>query len=402
MPNHMKINSNLLKLIVVTLLSLILTMVSSFVLARFLSVDDRGLHQLFITSVSYVVTISTGGVGFALAICMRNKQYANWRFYLIIFLIISVIVSGIALSLFNITSFYVLFIINVVLTAILTTTLDKSKIDPKLKIYRILTLQQPILLVSIYGIAYLILGEQKLETILYLLTLFSTIQALLCLLYLYKIEKSFKNNNEIKDIDRKFFIATWFKQNLLQVFGATTASLDKFLIMYFLGNYTLGLYTVCIAFDSLVTKFVNMLADYYYSGLLNNLNRIKSVLMMVALISVGAVVLVPLLAEPVVIFFFSHKYAEVAPVLIWFIINSILAGLSWIFSQNMLVKGKQILLLTRQIIAILVFVILFYLLQQYQLYGIAYAFIGSSLTKLVISIFYYYKYPVTNIAEKIK
>ena len=396
----MKINSNLLKLIVVTLLSLILTMVSSFVLARFLSVDDRGLHQLFITSVSYVVTISTGGVGFALAICMRNKQYANWRFYLIIFLIISVIVSGIALSLFNITSFYVLFIINVVLTAILTTTLDKSKIDPKLKIYRILTLQQPILLVSIYGIAYLILGEQKLETILYLLTLFSTIQALLCLLYLYKIEKSFKNNNEIKDIDRKFFIATWFKQNLLQVFGATTASLDKFLIMYFLGNYTLGLYTVCIAFDSLVTKFVNMLADYYYSGLLNNLNRIKSVLMMVALISVGAVVLVPLLAEPVGIVFFSHKYAEVAPVLIWFIINSILAGLSWIFSQNMLVKGKQVLLLTRQIIAILVFVILFYLLQQYQLYGIAYAFIGSSLTKLVISIFYYYKYPVTNIAEK--
>ncbi len=396
----MKINSNLLKLIVVTLLSLILTMVSSFVLARFLSVDDRGLHQLFITSVSYVVTISTGGVGFALAICMRNKQYANWRFYLIIFLIISVIVSGIALSLFSITSFYVLFTINVVLTAILTTTLDKSKIDPKLKIYRILTLQQPILLVSIYGIAYLILGEQKLETILYLLTLFSTIQALLCLLYLYKIEKNFKNNNEIKDIDRKFFITTWFKQNLLQVFGATTASLDKFLIMYFLGNYTLGLYTVCIAFDSLVTKFVNMLADYYYSGLLNNLNRIKSVLMMVALISVGAVVLVPLLAEPVVIFFFSHKYAEVAPVLIWFIINSILAGLSWIFSQNMLVKGKQVLLLTRQIIAILVFVILFYLLQQYQLYGIAYAFIGSSLTKLVISIFYYYKYPVTNIAEK--
>ncbi len=192
MPNHMKINSNLLKLIVVTLLSLILTMVSSFVLARFLSVDDRGLHQLFITSVSYVVTISTGGVGFALAICMRNKQYANWRFYLIIFLIISVIVSGIALSLFSITSFYVLFIINVVLTAILTTTLDKSKIDPKLKIYRILTLQQPILLVSIYGIAYLILGEQKLETILYLLTLFSTIQALLCLLYVYKIEKNFK------------------------------------------------------------------------------------------------------------------------------------------------------------------------------------------------------------------
>lgn len=394
MLDHMKINSHLLKLISVTLLSLILTMASSFVLARFLSVEERGLHQLFITSVSYAVTVSTGGVGFALAICMRHKQYRNWRSYLISFLIFSVILSGIGLCIFNITSFYFLFITNVFFTAILTITLDKSKIDPKLNAYRMLMLQQPILLVSIYGISYLILGEQKLEIVLYLFTLFSVIQALFCLFYLYKIEDNFKNTEEIKNIDRKFFIGTWIKQNLLQTFGATTASLDKFMIMYFLGNYTLGLYTVCIAFDSLVTKFINMLADYYYSGLLNNLNRIKSVLIIVALMSIGAIILVPLLAEPIVIFFFSHKYAEVSSVLLWFIVNAILSGLSWILSQNMLIKGKQVLLLTRQIIAISVFILLFYFLQQYQLYGIAYALIGSSLTKLAISIFYYFKYPI--------
>ena len=69
MQKNIKAHSNLVKLIAVTVLSLGLTMVSSFALARLLSVDDRGLHQLFITSVSYVVTISTGGSGFALALC---------------------------------------------------------------------------------------------------------------------------------------------------------------------------------------------------------------------------------------------------------------------------------------------------------------------------------------------
>ncbi|VTR63511.1 Uncharacterised protein [Actinobacillus pleuropneumoniae] len=80
--------------------------------------------------------------------------------------------------------------------------------------------------------------------------------------------------------------------------------------------------------------------------------------------------------------------------MIWFIINSILAGLSWILSQNMLLLGKQVLLFTRQILSIAVFVGLFYLLRDEQLYGVAYAFIGGSLTRLIISIIYYFKYPV--------
>lgn len=395
MRKRIQANQNFIKLIITTVASMGLTMVSSFILAHMLSVQDRGSHQLFITAVSYVVTVATGGAGFALALSMRHKQYLHWKRYFAIFLLLAVIVGNIAMWWFDFTSFDTLFTINVVFTAILTMTLEKSKIDPSMRIYRILTLQQPILLVVIYGSAYWLFREQKLETVLYLLTLFSAIQAAACLYYLAKMERSFRKNNEVTEIDNAFFLKTWGKQNLLQIFGATTSSLDKFLIMGLMGNYVLGLYTVCIAFDSLMTKFINMLADYYYSGLLNNLNRIKSALAVVALMSVGAIVLVPLLAEPVISFFFSAKYVEVADVLIWFIINSILAGLSWIFSQNMLLLGKQVLLFTRQIIAIVVFVGLFYLLKDHQLYGVAYAFIGSSLTRLIISIIYYFKYPVT-------
>ncbi|WP_439234307.1 lipopolysaccharide biosynthesis protein [Lonepinella koalarum] len=390
-------NNHFIKLIAVTVSSMGLTLVSSFILARLLSVQDRGLHQLFVTSVSYVVTLATGGVGFAFALSMRHRQYQHWQRYFILFLAFAIIVAGIAVFLFDVTDYYALFIINVLLTAILTITLEKSKIDPKMIVYRRLTLQQPILLVLVYGVTYALWQEQPLKIALYLLTLYSAIQAIFCLIYLYQMDKDFSQRNKIEKINPKFFFTTWFKQNLLQIFGATTTSLDKFLVVSFLGNYTLGLYTVCIAFDSLLTKFINMLADYYYSGLLNKLNRIKSVLAVIGLISISALILVPLLAKPVIVFFFSSKYAEVAPVLIWFIVNAIIAGLSWVLSQNMLLLGKQVLLFVRQLIAIVVFVVLFYLLRDLQLYGLAYAFIGASLTRLLISLIYYFKYPITDI-----
>ena len=214
----MKNNRHLFTLIVVTILSMGLTMVSSFVLAHMLSVDDRGTHQLFITTVSYVVTIATGGSGFALALSMRNKQYLHWRRYLLAFLAVAIIVALLAITLFDFTKFEWLFVINVIFTAILTITLEKSKIDPKLKIYRALTLQQPVLLVAIYGGAYLLLGEQPLELVIQLLTVFSLIQGVTCLYYLYKIERKFKQENEnLEKIDRPFFLKTWVKQNLYQI-----------------------------------------------------------------------------------------------------------------------------------------------------------------------------------------
>lgn len=385
----------MIKLIAITLLSMVLTMVSSFVLARLLSVEDRGLHQLFVTAVSYAVTFATAGSGFALALSMRNKQYQHWKSYFLLFLIFAVIIAGVGFLFFDFTDYPQLFIINVLFTALLTMTLEKVKIDPQLKVYRILTLQQPILLVTVYGLAYLLLNEQPLKIVLYLLTLYSLCQAISCLFYLYKTEKRFiAENRDLEPINKKFFFTTWFKQNVLQIFGATASSIDKFLIVFLLGNYSLGLYTVCIAFDSLVTKFVNMLADYYYAGLLNRLNRLKAVLAVVLLMSIGAVVLAPLLAEPVIGFFFSQKYVEVSAVLIWFILNSILAGLAWVFSQPLLMQGKQVLLFIPQAVSILVFMLLFYFLREQQLYGVAYAFLAGNTVKLLISLFYYFKYPI--------
>lgn len=388
---------NLVSLILVTLFSTGLTMVSSFLLARLLAVEERGLFQLFVTSVSYAVAIGSGGVGFAFALSMRHQQYQGWRYYFLGFLAFACLVAAIALYFFEVTQFSYLFMLNVVLTAILTITVEKSKIDANLKIYRVISLQQPILAVILYAACYFIGGEQPIAIALYLLTALTIVQALFCLFYLTRIERQFIREHDVKKMDGRFFAKNWIKQNLLQTFGATTVNLDKFLIVSLMGNYTLGLYTVCIAFDALLTKFINMLADYYYSGLLNRMNRIQSVLLLIGLMAISAVIIVPFLAKPVVVLFFSEKYAEVAPILVWFIVNSIIAGLSWVLSQNMLILGKQILLFTRQLISIAVLVVLFYCFREQGLYGVAYALIGAGLTRLLISIVYYYKFPMNEL-----
>lgn len=390
----MRTNRSFAKILITTFLTTGLTMVSSFLLARLLAVEERGAFQLFVTSVTYLVTISTGGVGFSLVLCLRKNQYTYWRYYFSAFLLLSILISSLALYLFTITSFTYLFILNVVLSAIFTMTLEKSKIDSNLSIYRFLSLQQPILAVSVYGIYYVLFGEQHVDKVIQLLTLLTAIQALFSLYFLTKIENESKKKVQIGPIDHAYFIKNWLKQNLLQTFGATTVNLDRFLIVSLMGNYTLGLYTVCIAFDALLTRIINMLADYYYSGLLNGLNRIRSVLSLILLMGVSAVIVVPFLAEPVISVFFGKAYVEVASILLWFIMNSLLAGISWLLSQNMLILGKQVLLFTRQIISIFVLVVLFWLFKDLKLSGVAYALIGASLVRLVISIIYYYKFPI--------
>ncbi len=102
-------NKSFAKVLITTFLTTGLTMVSSFLLARLLAVEERGALQLFITSVTYVVTIATGGVGVSLALCMRQQQYLHWRYYFSTFLLLAIFISSLALYFFNITSFSYLF-----------------------------------------------------------------------------------------------------------------------------------------------------------------------------------------------------------------------------------------------------------------------------------------------------
>lgn len=391
----MKIDRSFLYLIATSLLSSLLMILSSFLLARLLSVEERGALLLFVAAVSYVATLGAGGVGFAISLSMRQQQYGHWQVYIGLSLLYCLLASYVALYFTAFQSFAFFFIFNVLLTAIFTISLEKSKIEANMATYRLLVLQQPSLALLFYGICYLFWGEQPLHLVLTLLTLIGVLQAIFCLYYLQRLAKKFvAKSGALQPIQAKFFLQTWFKQNAFQLFGATVTNLDKFLIALFMGNYVLGLYAVCLAFDALLTRFINSLSDYYHSGLLNQLNRLKPVLGIIGLMTLGCLIFVPLLAEPVIKLFFGEKYLSVAPILLLFIINAICAGLAWLLSQPLLILGKQFALLLRQIISIGVFCAVFYWLRQQQLLGVAYALLSGSITRLLISIIYYYRYPI--------
>lgn len=373
-----------------SLLSCLLSVLSSIILARILSVEDRGNYQLLLMIVNFIAILSSGGVGFAIVQSIRKGQYKNWERYLSLSLIISLFLAGIACLYYDVISIFILIPL-VVLNIFYTYTVELSKAELDLRYYKKLILLQPLLFVVIYSIIYLYLGRTDMDVVTYGLICVFLIQFMNCVSIIRKISNTYSEKN-LLEINNGFLTKTWLKQNLLQVFGFTTANIDKFIISFFLGNYTLGLYSVGMAFELLITRIMSFLVDYYYSGLVNNVNRIRNVLLLTFLISISSVGVALLLSDFVVKTFFGERYLEISPFIVWFVINSILSGFAWILTQNMLILGKQMLVLFRQSMSLVAFVISFIFLKDYELYGIVYSLLISNLVRLSISFYYYRRF----------
>lgn len=388
----MNLNKNLVKLFFSTFISTILMLLSSVLLARLLTVEDRGELQLFTTIVSYIATLSFGGVGFAITLAIKNNQYVGWLKYIFISIGIASIISLVVYFIRDISFSYIILVVNIFLTGVILVSTEKSKIDNQLSFYQRISLFSSLISCLVYGGVVAFYGKLTLDSVLTIITVVLSLQFLVCLYYLFGFNKQFRMGNG--RIDNVFFIKNWLKQNALQSFGATVTNVDKFFIFYFLGEYVLGLYAICIAFDSLVSKFLNMLADYYYSGVLNNINRLKEVMVVVLVGIIATIVIVPVSADFFISMVFGQKYVEISEYLIWFVINSILTGVAWILSQNMLILGKQLLLVMRQIISLLVFIVVFYLSYHEGILGLILSLLSATIVRLIISIFYFYKYPI--------
>lgn len=386
-----RFHKNLIALFSSTLVSTLLTILTSILLARCLSVEDRGAFQFFTVLISYVTVLSFGGLGFSIALSMRNKEYKNWIVYLFVSIVFSILISYIAFSLVEVSFLYSIFIINVIFFGIVMVATEKSKIEVDLKFYRLIALFQTTISLFLYVFFLLWNKELSLNSVIYIYTIISFLVFSCSIIYLYLINKKTVINNKIQN---NFFLKNWFKQNMLQSFGATVTNIDKFLIMMFLGEYILGLYAIGLAFDMLIGKFLNVLADYYYSGILNKIDRLKEIIILVVISVLMSLSIIPIFSDLIIEITFGAKYLQISEYLIWFVINSILAGLSWILSQNMLILGKQVLLVTRQVISLLVFVLVFYFFKHSELDGLIIALLSATMVRLAMSIFYFYKYPV--------
>lgn len=384
--------SNLLKFISASLFSSLLSIVSSFFLARILSVEDRGAYQLLLTVLNYITVISSGGVGFAVVQSIRKNEYKGWEKYLLLSLSIAIGLGIFAHLFFHVSPNLAVFLISVLFSILYSYVLEISKIEPELKIYKILILLQPGLFLTIYLFVYFFIGSVSFEWINYFLSFILFIQSVFCVLLILKINNVYSKKC-ILFVNKISLLSIWLKQNLLQVFGFTTANIDKFIIAFFLGNYTLGLYAIGMTFDLLLSRVMMSLADYYYSGLINNNNnRIKLVIIFVVLILISSILIMSHISDYIIVTFFGEKYMEISPFVIWFVVNSILSGLSWILTQKMLILGKQVLIFFRQVISLVIFILLFLVLKEQGLNGVIYSLIVSSIVRLGISIYYHQKY----------
>ena len=378
-----------------SLLSALLSVGFSIILNRVLSVEDRGGFQLFLTNVVTFSVVAFGGVGYAIGIQVRKGRVPGFRrlscglaiYSLLWILILSIMING--------GGSKVLFL-GILLYGLLSIALDVSKIESGLSIYKAINVTQPLLCIMVF-MPFLVLGrEGDVQTAEGLWLGVCAVVAFSSFYIIYV-----RLNSKFSGLDRgglKEFFAAWWRQNLFQVFGVMTVNLDKYLIAWIIGLEALGLYSVFIAIDGLVARFYLMAADYHYSKLWQGEDRVKKIAVLLLIMSVFGYLILILFGEGLIGYIFGGKYLGIFEVIPLLVLSSIVNGMSWLYSQNMLINERQPQLVLRQLISLIMFVLIFMLLKGMGLYGLAWAMLTASVTRLLVSLYFYRKYPCLKIS----
>lgn len=391
--SYLKKYKNAYGLFLATIASSALSILLSITLARVLTVEDRGALQFILTNIIVISTISVGGVGYALGIGIKNNEYKGWAKFILGYIAITFPITFIFhLFITGISQYSNTLMFCVALYSLTLITIEKSNIDQQLTAYKFLTILQPCINLMLFSFGHLTLGTVHLKTGLTYLNLSYVILSIFSLLFLINLGKKYK---AIKNkIQLSSFYKIWIKQYLFQCFGVLTINLDKYLITFFLGDYILGIYSVYLALDGLIGKFFQSAANYHYSNIWNKLDKTKPLLTNLIIICLIILISIQLFGSHAVNFLFGPKYSEINDVLIFLAISSMISGFSWILSQNMIIIGKQIPLIIRQLSSIIIFSISIYIFKEYNLFGIAISLMIASTTRLFFSVYYLYRYPI--------
>lgn len=378
--------TNFLKMAFVAVLSLIFMIISTVVQSRLMSVADRGVYQLFVVQAVFFSVLGSGGLGFTLALKSAHNNLSNWCKYFSLIISITVCVAIISIFAFNVSVYPWMLVINTLGMAIYTNALEFLKTDPTLKYYRFLTLQATVLLTLMFTVTLVLFGMQPIDVIIWVFTIFSIVQTLICV-YLLKLNAENRSSKPSKSLALKEFFPSFVRQTAYQIVIMLVGNLDKFLTAFFMGHYVLGLYAVFVAFDILVNKICIWLGDFYYSGLLAKIKRFKIVLFSWIVMLVLGMIFTPLLAHTIIDFAFGEDYQSTEPLLVWFVLNSLISGIAWIISQPLLLVGMQMYLLISQLVGALCLVLLFVFFANLGLQGVVIALIISNSIRFLCVLF---------------
>lgn len=367
------------------LVGVALSTLYSMLLARVLSVPDRGVVQFFVSNVTICSAVILGGAGQTVAYAYKSKRTLN-VLHIITGIAPVLALLYVALTLFGgvIMGKYALdFSIQVGTFGVTLFCLDVSKAEKIMKRYANLTISQGLISAIVFAAIFFGAGKIEAASAVHAITICSVLLCCYSLNEMRHVAKSFEKGQKAKILD---FRAYFFKQWLMQSLGACVRNIDKIAIGWIFDARMLGMYAICVAFDAVPSRLYQSLADLTYS---NHFHVARS-RMAIYVLGIGAatvgVLFSFLLGDALIRAIFGRAYEGAGSYLPYVILASCVNGISWMLSQSLILGSEQGKLIIRQIGSIIIMIAIMYLYKDLGLWGAIIAINVSAFLRLITSI----------------
>ncbi|ERK09460.1 hypothetical protein L579_1243 [Pantoea sp. AS-PWVM4] len=382
---------SILKILSASFGSVVVSFLQAVLMTRLLNVDDRGIVQLFIVTTTIFSSFFISGAGNTIAFCIRNNQKKGYEKLLGLLTSILLLAIVVRLLFESNENRSILFAAQVVSLCFIQLSSELLKLQDGLRLYKVYVFVTPFSFFLITAFCYITQESITASEAIILAVSSNLVGAITGVIFIAQVMKLISINGKI---ERREFYKYYVKQYLMQVFGVITNNMDKYLIGKYIGITPLGLYSTAAAFNTLPLKFYNTLADYLFSGYIYKKNHDKAVILTAILGGVVGVALSFVLSKMLIVLAFGEKYLSSHEYLPFIILNLSINGLAWILSQKALISGNQLLIIGRQALGFLLFIIIFFYGTEYGLWGAIYALIAGSILRLIISIMFFIKIKV--------
>ncbi len=327
-----------------------LSLLLSVVVARVLSVEERGVFQYVITSITILMAVLSFGVPFS------NSHFEIQKKRLLPDVIVfPTLLLGVALCfLVGGSSKGLDWLLLLVFSFSYASSLyliDRYKNPKRLKLYSWMMVIQPSLCLALVGVG--LLFEVSLTLILWAYS-GAYILGSLVLLKCDDFSIFRQNKLSIKGVDYGYMFSYW----AATLSSVLVNNIDKIFILAYLSIYELGLFSVIQGLSSFIGRIGERIAVTTYVNNMEVESKKPGLLLFVKL----AALLLPLFLAGYLIglylvpFIYTAKYAGLEIYCGLMFCSTFIGSVAWNFAQQVIVDGKPRLNIYRNFLSLLVFI----------------------------------------------
>lgn len=389
------------------------SVLTGILLARLLSVEERGEYAIFISVISLYTVILNFGIPESLVyLLQKEKENTNLlvKYGLIIptTVLLLLIIIHVSLLSFDINILY-LDINSIVIPVFLCLIFGSYNVllrhlvlkDNKIPIYNFLSSIETISNLIIFFILY-ITNQFTLLNIVYTFTGTIFLSFIIHFSYLKKSLILFFRDEFIFDYEIfKKLLKLSIPLFLVGLSGIFSTRLNIFILDYFHDSINVGYFSIAIIFPNLLLIIPNQISALLYpvaSAIENKVDLINyggKILRYVIFFTILLVIIGSILAPFLIPFFYGEKYGVVIPTVYIILVGILFGGINSVLLNLLITHGKSKVLLYNAITIILGIVLFSFLVYLYSFKGTAATFTIINILCFSISFSKYKK--ITNI-----